>query len=101
MMKKRESSGDSNQFIEEDGPGNSTVHGSMCVEGNLGVKGQTTTNELKVETSTGDLVMQATQSLVAFKKAVEFTSPVQFDNGGVIIGHETTYDSSYVGAHTV
>lgn len=77
-----------------------TIHGSMTVEGNLDVQGQTTTNGLSVMAD-GTPVFHANSTGVSFRKAVNFLKGAQFNNGKTLIGMETTYNSAYVGSETI
>ena len=78
------------------------VNGNMGVSGNLEVEGQTSTHGLKVFDDQRTLpIMSTSGATVSFKKAVEFTMPVQFNNGQTIIGVETTYNTAYVGSPTI
>ena len=80
---------------------NPTIHGSMTVEGNLNVQGQTTTSRLSVVADGGTQVLHANDTGVSFKTAVDFLKGAQFNNGKTLIGMETTYNSAYVGSETI
>ena len=94
-------SSDESNYIDymdtEDSGKNATIHGSLTVEGNLGVQGQTTTNGLKVVDDDGNLSLGVGNSTISFRKACSFAEPVEFSKGNTIIGIEKTYDSAYVG----
>ena len=79
---------------------NPTIHGSMTVEGNLNVQGQTTTSRLSV-VADGTPVLHVNNTGVSFKMAVDFLKGAQFNNGKTLIGMETTYNSAYVGSDTI
>lgn len=87
--------------ITTDESGIQVVNGSMRIEGNLGVSTQISTNELKVLGEDHLPIISTAGNTISFKKAVEFTKPVHFNNGKTIIGTETTYNSAYIGSPTL
>lgn len=94
-------SSDESNYIDymdtDDSGKNATIHGSLTVEGNLGVQGQTTTNGLKVVDDDGNFSFGVSNTTISFRKACSFAEPVEFSGGNTIIGVEKTYDSAYVG----
>ena len=86
-------------FVEEDGM--AVIHKNVKIDGNLDVTTQITTSDFKVLGSNHLPVLTTSEDVISFRKACEFTKPVQFNNGRTLIGIETTYNSAYVGSPTI
>lgn len=86
-------------FVEEDGM--AVIHKNVKIDGNLDVTTQLTTSDLKVLGSNHLPILATSEDVISFRKACEFTKPVQFNNGRTLIGIETTYNSAYVGSPTI
>lgn len=92
---------DSSEEVLVQENGTYVANGSMTVKGNLEVETQLTAGSIKVLGDNHLPVVTTTGNTISFKKAVEFTKPVQFNGGRTIIGTETTYHSAYVGSPTI
>lgn len=78
------------------------IEGNLLVKGNLNVDQQVQTNNLKVlDETTLKTVLTTGGDAISFRKACDFHSPVQFNNGQTLIGIDTTYNSAYVGSPTI
>ena len=86
--------------VLQDG-GMHVTNGNMKVNGNLEVTSQVTASGLKVLGDDHLPELTTVGGNISFRKACEFTKPVQFNGGKTIIGMESTYNSAYVGSQTI
>lgn len=91
----------SESIFVDDEDGIAVIHKNVKVDGNAEVVGQLSTRGFKVIGEDLLPIMSTQGDTISFKKACDFRSPVQFNNGRTLIGIETTYNSAYVGTETI